>query len=225
MPCRLLHRHFLKAARRKRDVDAALRFVQLLPRENTDARTYNMLISVCAAARDAAAALRVADMWRSTGRQVDTMLYTNIIVGAAPPPCWLTALLLPTLTVRAFCLVLASTDAVRTHVPPSNFKTSQGRLHQLQRSLVSQCACAPLCLNPNNQGPQLQIGNEIPASVIFVIMSGVWSGWLDVGAAPLPSSSGCDVVAMSETVRDETGLYVLQPPTCAAGTDHPHCPV
>ena len=82
---RLLHRHFLKAARRKRDVGAALRFVQLLPRENSDARTYNMLVSVCAAARDAAAALRVADMWRSTGRKVDTMLYTNIIVGAAPP--------------------------------------------------------------------------------------------------------------------------------------------
>ena len=58
-----------------------MRFVQLLPRRYADARTYNMLVSVCAAARDVTAALHAADMLKSTGRKMDTIMYTNLITG------------------------------------------------------------------------------------------------------------------------------------------------
>jgi hypothetical protein len=40
-------------------VDAALRFLALLPRRAADARTYTMAVSVCAKARDVHAALQV----------------------------------------------------------------------------------------------------------------------------------------------------------------------
>ena len=60
-----------------------MRFVQLLPRRYADARTYNMLVSVCAAARDVTAALHAADMLKSTGRKMDTIMYTNLIVGVS----------------------------------------------------------------------------------------------------------------------------------------------
>lgn len=55
---------------------------QVLPRKFTDARTYNMLVSVCVKARDLTQALHAADMLRSTGRKLDTILYTNLIGGA-----------------------------------------------------------------------------------------------------------------------------------------------
>ena len=60
---------------------AALRFVQLLPRQYADTRTYNMLLTVCAEAADLRAALRVADMARGVGIKPDTILYTNLIKG------------------------------------------------------------------------------------------------------------------------------------------------
>ena len=54
---------------------------QVLPRQYTDARTYNMLISVCVKAKDLTEALHAADMMRSTGKRLDTILYTNLIGG------------------------------------------------------------------------------------------------------------------------------------------------
>lgn len=80
---RLLQRHFLKSANKRRDVDAALQFVQLLPQNVVDVRTYTMLIGVCVAARDAAAALSVADSWREMGRKLDTKMYTSVITACA----------------------------------------------------------------------------------------------------------------------------------------------
>ena len=59
-----------------------MRFVQLLPRRYADTRTYNMLVSVCAAAGDVTSALHAADMLRSTGGKPDTIMYTNLIAGA-----------------------------------------------------------------------------------------------------------------------------------------------
>ena len=53
--------------------------VQLLPRQLVDGRTYNMLVSVCVAARDLPSALKAAEMYKATGRQLDTILYTNLI--------------------------------------------------------------------------------------------------------------------------------------------------
>ena len=55
--------------------------MQVLPRQYTDARTYNMLISVCVRAKDLTQALHAADMLESTGRKLDTILYTNLIGG------------------------------------------------------------------------------------------------------------------------------------------------
>ncbi len=59
---------------------------QVLPRSYTDARTYNMLVSVCVKACDLTEALHAADMLKSTGRKLDTILYTNLICGAVPLP-------------------------------------------------------------------------------------------------------------------------------------------
>lgn len=76
---RLKHYKFLRAAQRQRAVRSALRFMQLFPRQYVDARTYNMLISVCAEVGDVKNALRAADMLRAAGLRMDTILYTNLI--------------------------------------------------------------------------------------------------------------------------------------------------
>lgn len=60
-----------------------MRFVQLLPVHLTDARTYNMLVSVCIAARDLPMALQAGTMLRNTGRRLDTFLYTSLITACA----------------------------------------------------------------------------------------------------------------------------------------------
>ena len=59
---RLKHYCFLRPAATHKSVKQALRFVQLLPRQYVDARTYNMLLRVCAQAGDQRNALHVADM-------------------------------------------------------------------------------------------------------------------------------------------------------------------
>lgn len=76
---RLKHSEFLRAAARHRSVRHALRFVQLLPRQFVDARTYNMVVSVCAETGDVRNALRCADMLKVAGLRPDTILYTNLI--------------------------------------------------------------------------------------------------------------------------------------------------
>jgi pentatricopeptide repeat protein len=63
----------------------ALRAVQILPTRLTDERTYNMLVSVCVKGRDLVQAMHAADMLRTTGRRLDTILYTNLIGGAFAP--------------------------------------------------------------------------------------------------------------------------------------------
>ena len=77
--CRFKHYKFLRPAQRQRSVRRAMRFVQLIPRQYVDKRTYNMLLSVCAEAGDVKSAVRVADMLRAAGHKMDTILYTNII--------------------------------------------------------------------------------------------------------------------------------------------------
>lgn len=79
--CRVKHKVFLRAAAEHRAVDHAMRFVQLLPDRLTDARTYNMLVSVCIAAKDLKSALRAGQMLKQTGRKIDTFLYTSLITG------------------------------------------------------------------------------------------------------------------------------------------------
>lgn len=60
-----------------------MRFVQLLPPHKTGLSTYNMLVSVCIAARDLPSALQAGVMLRNSGRHLDTFLYTNLITACA----------------------------------------------------------------------------------------------------------------------------------------------
>lgn len=80
---RLRHRHFLKAAVQRKAVKQAFRFVQVLPRQYVDTRTYNMLVSVCVAASDLKAAMAAADMLVSTGALV---VLGTCIAGWLPAP-------------------------------------------------------------------------------------------------------------------------------------------
>ena len=47
-----------------------------------------MLISVCVKAKDLTQALHAADMLKSTGRKLDTILYTNLIGGLSLLSCY-----------------------------------------------------------------------------------------------------------------------------------------
>ena len=76
---KLQHQRFLRPAADLRAVKQAMRFVQLMPRAFVDARTYNMVLSVCAQAADLRAALQVKDMLQAAGLKPDTILYTNLI--------------------------------------------------------------------------------------------------------------------------------------------------
>lgn len=62
-------------------VKSAFEFVKMLPDGVVDVRTYNLLISVCAKARDHMSALLVKEMMTKNGHQLDTVLYTNLISG------------------------------------------------------------------------------------------------------------------------------------------------
>ena len=81
--CRIRHKDFLRPAKDHKAVSHAMRFVQLLPSQVTDARTYNMLVSVCIAARDLPMALKAGIMMKDSGKQLDTFLYTNLITACA----------------------------------------------------------------------------------------------------------------------------------------------
>ena len=81
--CRIRHKDFLRPAKDHKAVSHAMRFVQLLPSHLTDARTYNMLVSVCIAARDLPMALTAGTMLKDSGKQLDTFLYTNLITACA----------------------------------------------------------------------------------------------------------------------------------------------
>eukprot|EP00803_Ostreobium_quekettii_P011523 evm.model.scf_535.6 EVM.evm.TU.scf_535.6 scf_535:44271-50781(-) len=76
---RVRHKDFLRRAADRKAVKLAFRFLQVLPREFVDARTYNMLVTVCVRASNLAAALKAADMMKSTGLKLDVYLYTNLI--------------------------------------------------------------------------------------------------------------------------------------------------
>jgi pentatricopeptide repeat protein len=81
-PRRLKHYRFLRPAASLKAVKQAMRFVQLLPRQYTDARTYNMLLRVCAEAGDLRNAMHVADMLQAAGLRMDPILYTTLISSA-----------------------------------------------------------------------------------------------------------------------------------------------
>jgi pentatricopeptide repeat protein len=73
------HFEFLRCAAKMKSVFHGMRFVQLFPRKFVDARTYNMLVSVCTETGDVKQAMRCADMLKMSGLKMDTILYTNLI--------------------------------------------------------------------------------------------------------------------------------------------------
>jgi len=74
---------FLRVAGRRGMVAEAFRFVQLLPLDITDSRTYNMLMSVCAENADLPNALKAASVMQAAGLKLDVKHYTNLIRTAA----------------------------------------------------------------------------------------------------------------------------------------------
>lgn len=78
---RVFHKDFLQKASRQRDVQMAMDFVEVLPTEVVDRRTYNMLASVCVHASDLENALLTAERMQQRGFQLDLPMYTNLITG------------------------------------------------------------------------------------------------------------------------------------------------
>ncbi|CAL8460572.1 g101 [Coccomyxa elongata] len=137
---RVRHSHFLREAadqacgpKRRHATKLAMRFVQVLPRKFTDARTYNMLVSVCVKAKDLTNALHAADMLRSTGRKLDTILYTNLI---------------------SVCAAVGNADAafeLYAAMKAEGVKTEA----QVYTSLISACSREILKISPDNRRLQL----------------------------------------------------------------------
>ncbi|CAG9464124.1 unnamed protein product [Pedinophyceae sp. YPF-701] len=80
---RLRHKPFLRAAARAKDVKAARDFLLLMPSELLDARTYNMALSVCVAAKDLDAASKMVRNMAAEGIKADAYTYTSLITCAA----------------------------------------------------------------------------------------------------------------------------------------------
>ena len=93
---RVMHKEFLNLASKQKEVESAIAFVEMLPNEFVDRRTYNMLTSACVRARDVDNALLAAKLMQKRGFELDLPMYTNLILGASRrlPPCDVTSLLL-----------------------------------------------------------------------------------------------------------------------------------
>lgn len=78
---RLQQKKFLRIAAEQKAVKPAMRFVQMLPDSAVDARTYNLLVTVCVKARDLKSALDVKKAVVDNGHRLDRILYTNLISG------------------------------------------------------------------------------------------------------------------------------------------------
>ncbi|WIA13975.1 hypothetical protein OEZ85_002539 [Tetradesmus obliquus] len=77
------HKIFLQAAGAARNTRAVLRFLQLLPAECADARTYNMAIKACSTAKDLHGALKVMDMMAIRQVPCDFIHFTTLITVCA----------------------------------------------------------------------------------------------------------------------------------------------
>lgn len=76
---RFNQKYFLHTAAKKGAAQEAMRFVQLLPRAFADARTHNMMLHVCAKAKDLKTALAVVTLMDERGIKIDTLHYTTLI--------------------------------------------------------------------------------------------------------------------------------------------------
>jgi pentatricopeptide repeat protein len=84
---KLSHKVFMRAAGTARNTRAALRFLQLLPPDFADARTYNMAIKACSTARDLHGALKVMDLMAIRQVPCDFIHFTTLINGASVRAC------------------------------------------------------------------------------------------------------------------------------------------
>ena len=76
----------MKQALQKKAVKQAMEYVQLLPDEAVDCRTYTMLASVCVHACDVKNALLAAEHMQQRGLKMDLPMYTNLIRGHLSQP-------------------------------------------------------------------------------------------------------------------------------------------
>lgn len=76
-----MQKEFLRSASKQKNVKVALEFVELLPKEFVDCRTYNMLATVCVDVNDLENALVAADRMQKRGFALDLPMYTNLISG------------------------------------------------------------------------------------------------------------------------------------------------
>ena len=152
----LKHYKFLRVAQRQRSVRRAMRFVQLLPRQFVDPRTYNMVISVCAESGDVKSALRVADMLRAAGHKMDAILYTNIIKTCAEAGD----------AERAFQLY--------NEMKNTGIKTEK----KVYATLISACSEAILCTAPSDRRTQLVLLERA-----FSLLQGMQSARISTDAA------------------------------------------
>eukprot|EP00878_Enallax_costatus_P009353 GHUV01009775.1.p2 GENE.GHUV01009775.1~~GHUV01009775.1.p2 ORF type:complete len:470 (+),score=146.39 GHUV01009775.1:319-1728(+) len=77
------HRAFLRAAGAAQNTRAVLRFLQLLPVDYADAKTYNMAVKACSTAKDLPGALKVIDMMAIRQVPCDYIHFTTLITVCA----------------------------------------------------------------------------------------------------------------------------------------------
>lgn len=79
----LRHKPFLRAAEHQGAVEAALSFLDLMPPDLVDNRTFNMVVSVCVGSKSLHGAFKVLGQMRERGLKPDLILYTNMITVSA----------------------------------------------------------------------------------------------------------------------------------------------
>lgn len=80
---RISHRHFLRSASAHGAVDSAFRFIQLLPSQYTNEKTYNMLLGVCIQARNVKFAIHATHLMNESSIKIDYKHYTQLILACA----------------------------------------------------------------------------------------------------------------------------------------------
>ena len=89
-----------------------------------------MVVTACIAARDLPAALEAAEHLRASGRQLDTILYTNLITGAPTSKS----------DIRSYCLPLLQSEVALgpCHIPQCHLR---GLSQKHNNALPRQACC------------------------------------------------------------------------------------
>jgi len=76
---RISHKVFMDAAADAKQAQAALSFLETLPKELHDVRVYTMALQVCASSRDTGCGIKVVELAEKNGVSADTKMYTAMI--------------------------------------------------------------------------------------------------------------------------------------------------